>query len=262
MTAQAGLQCGFGEFLGEATLTSVREVGFTIVRIDLSQPDVVKNVALAQEVIDAGLQPLCIIRRAEQMTGLPAGALVECGNEPDIAKFGWTRESYLAEARRCVAVARETQHRLYLGVVSNLNKRGFAFLDSLPWREWPAEVCCSVHRYPDGKSPFNAHSGFKSRGHEVARLREIVGARPLACSEVGYHDGPGGWTEAEVAQHLVWERRFFSTQGFELVSAFQINDGAATDPSTEAHFGLRRLPSLEWKPSAAAFVHAVDEETR
>jgi len=258
VNSQAGLQCGFGDALGEETLGSIREQGFTIVRIDLQRADQVKTAQLAQEVVDAGLQPLCIIRHAHQISVLPEGALIELGNEPDLAHFGWTLDSYLAEARRCVPVALESGHRLYLGAVSNLNKRGFKFLEQLPWQEWPETICCSIHRYPDGRLPTNAHTGCKSREHEVAKLRAIVGQRPLVVTEVGYHDGPGGWSEAKVAEYMAWERRFFSEQGFELVVAFQINDGERLDPSTEAHFGFRRNPSGEWKPVSHAFVHALD----
>lgn len=256
MIAQAGLQCGFGAALGQPTLEAVRGQGFTIVRIDLQQCDLQTTALLAQEVIDAGLQPLCIIRRAEQMEVLPEGALVELGNEPDLAHFGWTLESYTAEARRCVPIALSTGQRLYLGVVSNLNRRGFRFLAQLPWKEWPETICCSVHRYPDGRLPTNAHSGSSSREEEVAKLRAIVGPRPLAVTEVGYHDGPGGWNWAQVAEYMAWERRFFSEQGFEIVVGFQINDGERLDPSTEAHFGFRRNPSGEWKPVTSAFVNA------
>ena len=85
----------------------------------------------------------------------------------------------------------------------------------------------------------------------------VVGPRAMAITEVGYHDGPGGWTEPEVAEHMAWERRFFSQQGFEIVVAFQLNDGEPANPSTEAHFGYRRFPSLTWKPVAQAFVNAV-----
>ncbi|HYB96205.1 MAG TPA: hypothetical protein VEC39_14635 [Vicinamibacterales bacterium] len=273
MSAAAGLQCGFGEFLGADTLAAVRAAGFSVVRLDLQGqgadgrplPDglpLEKTALLAQEVVDQGLQPLCIIRRAEQMTVLPDGALVEFGNEPDLAKFGWTRESYLKEARRCVAIARETKRRLYLGVVSNLNKRGFDFLESLPWHEWPwiehdSQIACSVHRYPDGRDPRNPHKGCKSREHEIAKLKAIVGPRALALTEVGYSDGPGYWSECEVAAHMAWERQFFSAHGFELCVAFQLNDGPPENRTTEAHFGFRRYGTGEWKPVAKAFTQAV-----
>lgn len=257
MKAAAGLQCGFGDLLGAATLASVRAQGFTIVRIDLQKCDLQKSVELAQEVIDAGLQPLCIVSSEAQVIAMPAGALIEVGNEPDIARFGWTKATYREVADRCVAAALDHGRRLYVGVVSNLNDRGFDFLESLPWRNYPADICCSVHRYPDGRSPLNPHKGCKSREHEVAKLRAIVGQRPLAITETGYHDGPGGWSEHAVAEHLAFERRFFSEQGFEIVVAFQINDGHPADSDKEAHFGLRRYGTGEWKPAAAAFIGAV-----
>ncbi|CAB4177296.1 hypothetical protein UFOVP998_6 [uncultured Caudovirales phage] len=257
MNAQAGLQCGFGDLLGGETLAAVRDQGFTIVRIDLQAADQAKTAQLAQEVIDAGLQPLCIVRRVEQLSVLPPGALVEAGNEPDIAKFGWSKRTYRDFADACVAEALARGQRLYVGVVSNLNRRGFDFLESMPWHHYPPEICCSVHRYPDGRSPTNPHAGCKSREHEVAKLRAIVGSRPLAVTEVGYHDGPGGWPELEVAAHMAWERRFFSEQGFEICVGFQLNDGRADDASTEAHFGFRRSPSLAWKPVSARFAGVV-----
>jgi hypothetical protein len=258
MSAQAGLQAGFGDPLGVDTLTQIRDRGFTIVRIDLQDVDQETTTALAQEVIDVGLQPLCIIRRPEQLHVLPEGSLAEAGNEPDLAKFGWTRASYLGFVDACIPLAIENDVRLYVGAVSNLNPRGFRFLDSMPWNGYPPDICCSIHRYPDGSLPTNPHRGSLSRDHEIERLKCIVGARPLACTEVGYHDGISGWNERDVASHMAWERTFFSGHGFELVVGFQINDGPdklSRDP--EYHYGFRRHPSLEWKPVADAFTKAV-----
>lgn len=258
MNAQAAIQAGFGHLLGVDTLTQIRDQGFTIVRIDLQDVDQPTTTALAQEVIDVGLQPLCIIRRPEQLHVLPEGALAEAGNEPDLAKFGWTRASYLGFVDACIPIAIELDIRLYVGVVSNLNPRGFSFLECMPWKGYPSNICCSIHRYPDGSKPTNPHKGSKSRDHEIERLKAIVGPRPMACTEVGYHDGVSGWPERDVASHMAWERAFFDRHGFEIVVAFQINDGPnqqSRDP--EAHYGFRRHPSLEWKPVAEAFTKAV-----
>lgn len=268
MIAQAGLQAGFGEFIGADSLIAIRERGFTIVRIDLQEQDDDRTAQMSQEVVDHGLQPLAIIRRPEQLYVMPTGTLVDFGNEPDLDKFlnqhwGGRFANYLAGAERAVQIAlNETGHRLYVGVVSNLNKRGFAFLERLPWGRWPETICCSIHRYPDGRSPKNPHKGFKSREHEVAHLRAIVGPRPLACTETGYYDSKDGWTEAQVAENMAWERRFFSEQGFEVCVAFQLNDGPDHDQHPEGNFGFRRhineqRPTTEWKPVAQAFVEAV-----
>jgi hypothetical protein len=247
-TAQAGLQVGHGQPIGVPLLQELRAFGYTIIRIDVQNQDQDRTTMMAQEVLIAGMQPLCIINRPEQMHVLPDGALVELGNEPDL---GWPIESYLPMAEQCVAIALSGRgQRLYIGAVSNLNARGFHFLSQIPWEKYPKEICCSIHRYPDGSSPENPHKGWTSREHEVATLKRIVGERPLACSEIGYYDGPNGWTEQQVAENFVWERDFFSKQGFEIISAYNINDGPGPEPID--HFGFRRLDGT-WKPVASAF---------
>jgi hypothetical protein len=252
MIALAGLQCGFGEALGPV-LGQLSSFPFHIVRIDLQRCDQAHTAELANEVLLYGLQPLCIVRRAEQIDVLPEGALIELGNEPDLEHEGWTPETYAVEAQRCIDVATARHARLYLGAVSNLNFRGLAFLDKLPWAHYPSTVCCSIHRYPNGSLPTTPHDGFKSRGDEVLALKTIVGYRPLACSEVGYYDQPGGpWTEADVAAHMKWERQFFSQHDFEIVSGYQINDGPTGDPDYRSYYGFRRHDG-SWKPVATAF---------
>lgn len=251
MAAAAGLQCGFGAPLGRMVLDDIRALGITIVRIDLQESSQEDTVILAQEVLDAGLQPLCIIRRPEQIPILPEGALIEVGNEPDLEHFGWTVAEYIAVGTACVVMALRHNRRIYLGAVSNLNARGFDFLKKLPWDLWCGEqICCSVHRYPDGHAPQNPHQGFNDREHEVANLKLIVGDRPLAVTEVGYHNVE--WTEAEAADNMAWERQFFTAQGFEIVSAFQLNDGPGGD--TESHYGFRRMDG-SWKAVAYAFAN-------
>jgi FRG1-like domain len=256
MIAAAGLQCGFGAPLGAALLEQLRLIGFTIIRLDLQKVDDALTHSLAEEVITAGLQPLCIIRRAEQMHHLPEGALVELGNEPDLEHEHFPLDEYIEVAEECVEIAVANKRRLYLGAVSNLNPRGFRFLRAMPWAEYPPEICCSIHRYPDGDSPHNPHLPAKSREAEVMILKDIVGDRPLACTEVGYHDSPSGWSEAEVADNMAWERGFFSEQGFEIVSAYQVNDGPVEDPEPIAHFGFRRAGG-SWKPVAFEFCNTL-----
>ncbi len=248
MRATAGLQVGSGNLIGADLLAQLKAFPIPITRIDLQEESQGDTTALAQEVLAAGLTPLCIIRRPEQMKALPDGVLIELGNEPDLAHFGWTFETYREAADACVKIALQSGQKLYIGAISNLNTRGFDFLRQLPWKDWPASICCSIHRYPDGHSPLNAHAPSKTREQEIDILRSIVGNRPLACTEVGYHDDE--WTEAEVAEHMAWERNFFSQQGFEICSAYNINDGSGT--SHEDHYGFRRLDNT-FKPVAAAF---------
>ena len=250
--AQVGLQVGHGNPIGVPLLQELKAMGYSIIRIDVQDCDQGRTDMLAQEVLTCGMQPLCIIRRPEQMNALPDGALVELGNEPDLEHEGWTIDSYREAADACVAIALSGRaQRLYLGAVSNLNARGFAFLSQIPWATYPKEICCSVHRYPEGNDPREPHRGWMSREAEVTTLKSIVvGDRPFICSEVGYHDGPDGSTEEQVAAKMTWERNFFSQQGFEIVSGYNINDGPSGEPID--HFGFRRLDGT-WKPVAAAF---------
>lgn len=255
-----GLQTGFGDPLGAETLRSIRAEGFTIVRLDCQQCSDVWTAALAQEAINEGLQPLVTVRRPEALRALPDGALAEFGNEPDLGShFGWpTFESYWTPCREAIRIALELNLRLYIGVVSNLNNRGFDFLKKMPWNDIDPKICCSIHRYPErGKGPTAPHDRFKSREAEVAELRKIVGNRPLACTEVGYHRGAGsdGYTEEEIASHLAWERQFWTDQSFDFSVVYQINDGPAGDTSALGNYGLRRRDGT-WRPAARAFTGA------
>src|SRR5687767_8306083 len=90
-----GLQVGFGQPIGRETLEKIKAAGFRLVRIDGQDG---RDPALAREVIDAGLEPLVIIRNADQIASLPRDIDLEFGNEPDIEKFGWTKYSNVERA--------------------------------------------------------------------------------------------------------------------------------------------------------------------
>jgi hypothetical protein len=174
--ALAGLQCGFGAPLGASVLAELKALALSVIRLDLQDVDDATTTALAQEVLDAGLRPLCIIRRPDQMLVLPDTARIEVGNEPDLEHFGWTPESYVAVANDCVEIARATLHTLYVGAVSNLNDRGFDFLKTLPWADYPPSIRCSVHRYPETGSATAPHfPPSRTRDDEVRTLRNLVG---------------------------------------------------------------------------------------
>lgn len=256
MIAQAGLQCVFREAIPLALWGEVRSRNFTIGRIDLQHLDLSLTAALAAEAVACNVQPLCTVNKAAQLSVTPAGALHEFGNEPNLEHF--LRENfegsfttYVDEMMKAVRVAVDKKLPLYVGAISNLNDDGLKFLRRLPWRFIPKEVGVSVHRYPEGGgTPQDGHDGM-TRTDEVEELLSIVGmGRKMAVTEVGYHTGPGGWTEVEAADNLAWERRFFGEQGFELVCMFQINDG---DPKRydrktmhEAYYGARRQDGT-WK---------------
>lgn len=252
---QAGLQCGFGQELGAGTLAEVKAQGFTIVRIDLQDCSQEATTALAWEVINAGMQPLCIVRRVEQIAVLPQGSLVELGNEPDIKKFGWTKSSYRTFVEQGWPEILRCGHRGYVGVYSSFRER-LDWLRDLPWDSIPREVGCTMHWYPGSPKQRDL---LQPKDKEVAMLIDTVGPRPLGISETGFHDGAQGWPEEEVAQHMANVRQFYAKHGFDFVVGFQINDGPNQD--TESHFGFRRLDGT-WKPVSAAFTQALEGAVR
>ncbi len=245
---EMGLQVIFGG-QPSADLPELREKGFSYIRCDCQ----VGNAgARASEVLAEGMTPLVIIRSADQIPELAAvntngWVQVELGNEPDLAHEGWTPASYYAEARRCIDAAFNYNIALWIGVISNLNDRGFSFLEKI-WQDIPPWVNCSVHRYPTGGSPYKSHMSsftlkppFKrrwSRFEEVDELRRIVGKdRKIGVSETGYsmHE----FSEEDAAYYMQWERQFWMEQGAVFCVAYQLNDGAGSDPVDK--FGFRRL---------------------
>ena len=87
----------------------------------------------------------------------------------------------------------------------------------------------------------------------MAALLELTGPVPICIGEIGYNSRD--YSEAEVADNMAWERRFFSEYGVEIVGGFQVNDGL--DPTDIEHcYGWRRGDTLDWKPVVRAFIDA------
>ena len=155
---------------------------FDMVRIDCQHetPEVIH--ALVREITETGLEPVVILREAAQLAAVPAGLRVEPRNEPDLE--GPEAGAYADLCYQFIEVD-EGQHQLFVGVVSNLNDRGFKYLKQLPWHDeaW-ARVGCSFHRYPD-RTPEQSHmydftlkypfKKYWTRDMEIEELRRIVG---------------------------------------------------------------------------------------
>jgi hypothetical protein len=216
--------------------------GFAVARIDLQTAGTDLVMQRIDELLRYDVRPLAILREVDQLDAVAEGVDVELGNEPDLEHEGWTPASY---RERCLAFLERSRgrHRLWFGAVSNLNNRGFKFLEALPWADWAPEVHCSVHRYPEAHGgPTRGHDR-RSRDEEVATLRGIVGDRPIGLSEIGYSSA---WTETEQASCYSFERTFFSLHGFALAVAYQIAS------SSEDLYGFRRDDGT-WKPCTAAW---------
>lgn len=263
-----------GEQIDPQILVDLQTLGYPHVRIDVQGLDLETTLRRAKEVIGMGIQPICIVNSAAQASVLfPTGALVEVGNEPDIERFLLKHfgsfNHHMRVVEDCVALALEEdgdeeERKVYVGAVSNLTKhernRGLRFLEHYPWHRWTSEkhrrvVAASAHFYAVDLDPETPHAGFSSNKAAVDLMKDIIdGPRPMAITEIGLRDGRNGLSEEQVAERLPRMRQFFAEQGFEIVSAYGLNDGedrpGQYDP--ENHYGFRRLDG-SWKPVARTF---------
>lgn len=262
-----GLQAGFGELLGPATLANLRGLGVQLVRLDCQASSPMATGALVREVLEAGLVPFPIVREAAQLVHLPAGTNVELMNEPDLN--GPKPADYEASVHHVSRHAEGAGLRLWAGCISNLNQRGLRYLRDAHVERWPASVAVSVHWYPHGDTNQNPHPGFISRDHEVAELLALIGDRPWGVSEFGFHTaarkvswldrflGVRGtaWTDAQVAEMVAEEWAFWEEAGAVGAVLYQVNDGqsaGSAKPAALDTFGIRRNDGL-WKPVADTF---------
>lgn len=265
-----GLQAGFGERLGPATLAAIKGLGVQLVRLDCQASSPMAVAELVGEVQDAGLVPYPIIREAAQLHYLPAGTHVELLNEPDLN--GPSAVDYESAVHAIARHAEDAGLRLFAGCVSNLNQRGLRYLRDAHVERWPAKVGVSVHWYAHGDSRRNPHPGFSNRDHEVVELLEIVGKRRWIVSEFGFHQasrkvswldralGVRGtaWTDDQVAEMVAEEWAFWEEKGAIGAVLYQLNDGPSAGspkPQTLDTYGIRRLDGA-WKPVASTFARS------
>lgn len=181
---------------------------------------------------------------------------LEIGNEPDIAAKAWkTNPRGLARAfRDCYRKVREFSPTcpVLTPSVSNLNPRGFRYLEKMAAEGLPADCGVAVHRYPNHGDPYAPHDTFPSRYEEASRLVEITQGRDIWLTETGLAEGPhdGHYhTEMNVADAFEHDVRFWS--GVSAVKAFvsyQVNDGPNRREQLDT-YGFRRLDG-SWKPVA------------
>jgi hypothetical protein len=242
-----------GELIGPPLLAGLKADGCDGIRQVAKQCPPSKAWALANEILDAGMQPYLSITFAEQMIALPArgGVLVGFENEPELN--GISAWSYLQRFAPAVSLAQVMGLRIYGPEIANLNPKGFEFLSKLPWKDWPVDVVgCSFHRYPENSGFATPHKGCASRAEEVEKLRAIVGRdRPLLVGEVGYNNVD--FTEQQSADYLGEERRFWAAQGVDWVFAYQLLDGIPGTDNRLDHYGVQTAAGRE-KPAKAAFL--------
>jgi hypothetical protein len=272
-----GLQAGFGAPMA-ADLPGIAAHGFAVVRQDLFA--VTSDIApLIAECVGAPCRPLFLIgggqiagstghrlepyelatmtnevvHRAQQ-AGLDDYAL-EIGNEPDIAVDGYANhpEDFAEAVRACHFAARAARFEgaIISGGISNLNTRGLRYLrrmvesGALP----EDDLVIGFHRYPEaGRGPLAPHDGFDSRADEFETLLTITDARPLACTEFGYHTADV-LSDQGVAASVLWDLGFYEARGVSTAVVYQLNDGPGE--TWMDRYGVRRLDG-SWKPVAEA----------
>lgn len=290
-----GLQTGFADMRGAETMAAVRAIGCQMCRISLNRshddakpfervPHKIAR-ALIDEVRQAGMEPLVIVRDADQIKkDVPRGVRVGFGNEPEDAIFGWRDQAhYIAEAWRAIKAA-DGRNELGIGVVANLRvtfpgpkAAGLTWLQQLPWKEIPSWVTCEHHWYPDDNWPHDSHikryvigGPWQPRDRDIEMLRAIVGhERPLGLSETGWWDRPAyvdpdtgagvaARTEAEVSAWYAVEREVWQKHNYVFAIAYQIDSGAPPENPKDwgpgNGYGFRELGSVDgWKDRARAW---------
>lgn len=197
--------------------------------------------------------------------------LIEVGNEPDLAHVDYRlRPMDFADAVRQTHAAvrsRGFAGPLITGGICNLSRDSLRYLERMLVAGVPADMALGFHRYPRGLSPRVPQAGFDSRDAEWAELQRLASGRAVACTEVGHHTAPRKYLmwgfiprhrtvgDGEVAEHLLYDLRYFEERRCLLAAVYQLNDG----PSPAVHldrYGIRRVDGT-LKPVALAIRSAL-----
>ncbi len=165
------------------------------------------------------------------------------------------------------------------GSVSNVEKRdGLKHLARWLNYQLPPRWWVGVHPYRT-RSRSDEFRGFRSSSEMLVGLGRVLAGRKFAITESGWHDaeqsyrvGPFGlecvprWLKffrrtsqfapVEVAAFAQDDISMWRGAGAELFTWYQIRDGNAYDPDTEAHFGAYRRDRTP-KPVAAVLAREI-----
>lgn len=184
---------------------------------------------------------------------LPA---IEIGNEPDLADDRWKKrpEELARTFQGCYDIVRRYSDTcpVLTPPVSNLNGRGFHYLERMLREGLPFDAVLAAHRYPHDGDICKPHPGFNTREEQASKLVELADGRDIWITETGLTEGPHDGkfrSEEYVADALEYEVSFWSrVASVKALCWYGINDGPNRD-DTEHHFGIRRLDG-SWKPVA------------
>src|SRR5262249_43573940 len=217
-----GINAGFGDPIGP-DFPFLERLGFDVVRQEIRfGADQDRIHLLVSECVGSTLMPLFLLAggkisrpdgnrvepneiadlgvavvNAAAVVGLERFAL-EIGNEPDIANDGYSKRpqdfaAAISQTRDRVRAMGFTGS-IVTGGIANLNTRGLDYLRRVLQPHnfpFPDDVVIGFHRYPETGAYHDVpHAGFASRDAEMDALRQITGARLVACTEFGYHTAP------------------------------------------------------------------------
>ena len=201
-----GVQVGFGVPVGPSLLRTLRNHGWTWMRIGIThqQPDRAMLSACIQEVLDAGLRPLVLLPvQGPDGTRLgewvPDGLDVEYyGPTPDPTGGGQEADNrgedptlFAAAIDAVMPYHRAHGHRVWAPALSNPSQRAFAWLTRFVAALQSPDVGISIHRYPDYgmRRGGDGRKGFNSFRDEILQLKRIIGTRLWAMTEGNWHTG-------------------------------------------------------------------------
>lgn len=224
-----GVQTHFDALVSPEHIEPLAGWQWAYARVDVQRADAYTANAIVQQVKEAGLRPLAIIRDAQQMLELPDDIDFELRNEPDLE--GPPPQVYRGLMLDIARLA--DGRRVWVGAVSNFNERGFDYLRKLG--TIPPNLGVSIHNYGDGE--------FAPTEAKYAHFIGIIGERQFAITEFGYptEDIP----ELQVARLVREEHLWWAAHGARFSIMYQLNDG----PNDGESYGLRRMDG-SWKPTA------------
>ena len=182
---------------------------------------------------------------------------IEFGNEPDLGHKRFKKNprelgDLYGEAMRIVWEHSPKWHCLSPSI-SNLDEDS---LDYLRKMHLPIGAEIAFHRYPNGKDFWAPQRGFKTRGDEVAKLKEIAKGAKLWHTEGGFAQWNEDYklSEDEQATLIGGEIRFWHDVGVEAFTLYQLNDGSWKESDSGNHkrlstYGIRKLDGT-WKRAA------------
>jgi hypothetical protein len=267
--------CGLNGDLDATLYEAVRGFGFGLSRCE--------TWGSAETARASGLAPLLLIRDLAMLDARAANLDVEWQNEPDGSASWIDPVDYAAQVPPFLDACARVGARPWIGAISNLHRDALKWLRKM-WAALPGplspEVGVTSHRYhaPYPCDVWTPHEGFASRDDEVAALLGIIGDRPWAISEFGYHTAPQlkktwlpkwwpgnswRWTDVQVAGNVAQEWVYWRERGAVFAVLYQINDGP-TD-TREDRYGIRyynEVDPFDWKavaytlPVVSTLLHA------